>query len=249
MFSETNIRKKGIEVCFSPALFPFFNCHNKIVVIVDILRATSVICSALDNGVKTVKPVAEVEEAFKLREAGYLVVAERNGMIVEGADLGNTPLIYTDGKYAGKSIALTTTNGTKAIEVAKGHENKIIIGSFLNFSTLVNWLTDQDDDILILCAGWKNHFNLEDTVFAGAVIEKLINSGNFSTICDSAIASLELFYKAKNDIFYFIKDSSHFKRLEKLNLIDDIKYCLSFDKTNVLPILRNGDLGDLNKSN
>jgi 2-phosphosulfolactate phosphatase len=245
-----NIKQsKGIEVCLSPALFPFFDCTEKIVVIVDILRASSVICAALQHGVKFIYPVSTIQEAFELRKKGYLVAAERNGIIVDDADIGNSPLSYLDGKYKDKTIALTTTNGTKAIEVANINNNIIVIGSFLNFSVLLNWLENQNKDIVILCAGWKNHFNLEDTVFTGALVNELLkmNNNQYTTCCDSALASIELFKATNGNILHFLTKSSHFARLKKLNLINDINYCFSFDKTKVIPMLKNKQLVDILK--
>ena len=159
---------KKVEVSFSPALFSsYYHEHECNVVIVDIFRATSAICTAFHFGVKEIIPVATVEEAMAYKKEGYMVGAERDGNIVDGFDFGNSPFSYMDERIKGKSIVLTTTNGTKAITIAKEAEG-ILIGSFLNLNALADFLIEDGKSVLIQCAGWKNRFNLEDTLFAGA---------------------------------------------------------------------------------
>ncbi|OFX76966.1 MAG: hypothetical protein A2X12_08000 [Bacteroidetes bacterium GWE2_29_8] len=242
------IYEREIEVCYTPALFPFYNPENKIVVVVDILRATSAICSAFENNVKEIVPIANVEDAFKLKDQGYIIAAERNGERVDGADMGNSPFEFLEPSVRGKSIAFTTTNGTQAIEIAK-QKNIVVIGAFLNHRILCNWLIHQQKDILVLCAGWKGKFNLEDTYFAGALIEYLTSYSNFTTTCDSAMASRSLYLLAKDNLYDFLSNSSHFERLKKLNKLDDIRYCLSMDKTNVIPVLKDDVIVNICSSN
>ncbi len=237
------IYERDIEVCYSPALFQYHNPQDKIVVIIDVLRASSVICTALAHGVKEIIPVANVDDAFTYRDKGYLIGAERSGIKVEGADIDNSPFSYMDANLVNKKIALTTTNGTQAINIAK-EKNTVVIGCFLNYKVLCNWLILEQKDILILCAGWKNKYNLEDTFCAGAIVDYLTNYSNFSTSCDSAISAKNMYLIAANSLYDFLCNSSHFQRLQKQNKLDDIKYCLSFDKTNVVPILINNKLID-----
>jgi 2-phosphosulfolactate phosphatase len=143
-------------------------------------------------------------------------------------------------KLKGKNIALTTTNGTKAIKSAYQAES-IIIGAFVNLNSVTEYLLRLKKNVLVLCAGWKDKFNLEDTLFAGAVAKELLNSLVFVTSCDSTRAAILLYDHAKDDLENFLKDSSHRERLGKLNLQKDIEFCLSVNKLNVLPILdKNG---------
>lgn len=228
--------KRKVEVCFSPISYPLFNGEDSIVVIIDVLRATSAICTALHSGVEGIIPVESVEEAREYHKRGFTVAAERHGKVVEGFELGNSPFSYMNGKLVGKTVVLTTTNGTQAVHAAK-NANKIVIGSFLNLTVLSNWLIQENKDVVLLCAGWKNKFNLEDTLFAGAVIENLFASGCFENDCDSARASAYLYNGAKSNIFKFLEDSSHRNRLEALNLEEDIRYCLTPDQAPVIPIL------------
>jgi 2-phosphosulfolactate phosphatase len=230
-----------VEVCFSPNVYPLFHKDNATVVVIDILRATSAITTAFYNGVAIMIPVATVEEAMHYKNQGLIVAAERNGEIVEGFDLGNSPFGYMNSKVKGKTIAITTTNGTQAIEAAK-KARKVLIGSFLNLDTIIEHLKAENKDVLLLCAGWKNKFNLEDTLFAGAVADALISKYDYTTTCDSAIAAGQLYHLAKHDLYEFLSLSSHRNRLQKLNLERDIKYCLTPNQCPVIPVMENGVL-------
>ena len=137
---------RKIEVSLSPALFSsYYNNSDCNVIIVDVFRATSAMCTALNHGVKEIIPVATIEEAIAYKKDGYLVGAERNGEVVDGFDFGNSPFSYMDEKLKGKTIVLTTTNGTKAIAIAKG-VNEILIGSFLNLDAISECLIQDGKD-------------------------------------------------------------------------------------------------------
>lgn len=214
--------------------------------VVDIFRATSAICTAFEYGVKKIIPVATIEEAMAFQREGFLVGAERNGEVVEGFDFGNSPFSYMNGKVKGQTIVLTTTNGTKAISIAR-EANEIIIGSFLNLKALADYLVENGKDVLILCAGWRNRFNMEDTLFSGALVRELTRHPQFNNLADSAQASMHLFNLAENDLYGFLETSSHRKRLSRLNLEKDIRYCLQQSITSVVPLHRNGELIALDK--
>ncbi len=230
-----------VEVCFSPNVYPLFHKDDAIVVVIDILRATSAITTAFYNGVAKMIPVATIEEAQKYKDMGMIVAAERNGEVVEGFDLGNSPFGYMNSKVKGKTIAITTTNGTQAIEAAK-NASKVLVGSFLNLDVIIDHLKNEKKDVLMLCAGWKNKFNLEDTLFAGAVADALISKYDFKTSCDSAIAAGQLYHLAKHDLYEFLSHSSHRNRLQKLNLERDIRYCLTPNQCPVIPVMEDGAL-------
>ena len=234
-FSLTN-NKLNIEVCFSPALFELFDSKESIVVVIDVLRATSSICIAFENGVEKIIPVSKVADALSYKSQGYLVAAERNGETLDGFDFGNSPFSYMSEKVKGKKIALTTTNGTQAVHSAKD-AHQVVIGSFLNLDALCDWLIKQNRNVICLCAGWKNKFNLEDTLFAGAVVQQLKNSGKFHADCDSSLSSEYLYDLAKHDLNKFLENSSHRKRLERLHIEKDIAFCLTPNQTKVIPIL------------
>ena len=205
-------------------------------VIVDIFRATSSICYGIENGAEAIIPVSQVEECAAYAEKGlnYLLAAERDGKVVEGFDFGNSPFSYTKEKVAGKTIVLTTTNGTHALHLSRAAK-KIAIGSFLNLTSLCNWLKGQNDNILLVCAGWKNNFNLEDTLFAGAVVDQL-KENNYK-LDDAAIAAYDLYQIGKYDINAYLKKTSHSERLKKLGIEKDIEFCLQVDLTTAIPVL------------
>lgn len=233
--------RKHIEVCFSPYLFPLHKEEYDVIVVIDVLRATSAICTAFANGVSSIIPVATIDEARAYKEKGYLVGAERKGKIVDGFDFGNSPYSYMNNNLKGKEIVLSTTNGTKAIHLAKSAET-VVIGAFTNLDALCAWLEKQDRNILCLCSGWENKFNLEDTICAGAISEYLINTGRYTSDEDSSIAAKYLYLSAKDNYLGYLKSSSHRRRLKHLNLNEDIKYCLTPNTCNVIPIYKDGKL-------
>ncbi|MBK7887003.1 MAG: 2-phosphosulfolactate phosphatase [Bacteroidetes bacterium] len=241
MSSTVNKSSRTLEVCFSPALIQLHDVTSSIVVVIDVLRATSSMCVAFANGVRSVVPVATVEESESYRAKGFLVGAERNGEMIDGFDLGNSPFSYMDPRVKGKDIALSTTNGTQAITAAKD-AYMLVAGSFLNLDVLCDWLLTQDKNVLLLCSGWKNSFNLEDTLFAGAVAEKLLPHFELNRMRDAVLASVHLYGLAKNDLNTFLEQSSHRKRLEKLHISKDIEYCLTLNQAPVIPVLVDGVL-------
>ncbi len=226
----------NIEVCYTPQAYNLFHKDEAIVVVIDVFRATSAIVTAFYNGVSKMIPVATVEEAKEYQRNGFLAAAERNGEMIEGFELGNSPFGYMNNKVKGKTIAISTTNGTQAIEASR-KASKILIGSFLNLDVLCEYLVAQKKDVILVCAGWKNKFNLEDTIFAGAVVEKLTTESEFEITCDSAIASKHLYNIAKGDLYEFLSNSSHRNRLAKLDLERDIKYCLTPNQCPVIPVM------------
>lgn len=229
-----------VDACFSPYLYPVYKDSESVVVIIDILRATSAICTAFEHGAEKIIPVATVEEAKAYKDKGFLVGAERDAVQVEGFDFGNSPYSYMGDNVKGKTIVITTTNGTQAIHASR-HAYKVVIGSFLNIDALSTWLTEEKRNVLLLCSGWKNKFNLEDALFAGAVTEELRKRNDQIEFGDACLALQYLYQLALKDPYKFLNHSSHKERLAKLNLKKDIKYCLTPNQTNVIPILQ-GDV-------
>ena len=226
--------QKNIQVCLTPALLPLYDLSNSIVVVIDIFRATSSICYGIDNGAEAIIPVATVEEC-KNYGSNYLLAAERDGKVVEGFNFGNSPFAYTAEKVKGKTVVLTTTNGTHAINESKKTAHQVIIGSFLNLDAVCNYLKNQSQDVLLLCAGWKNKFNLEDTLFAGAVVNQLKTQNYF--LDDSSIASEDLYLLGKDNLQVYTAKTSHSERLKKLGIEEDIKFCLNVNMTRTVPVL------------
>lgn len=234
-----------IEVCFSPGEYHLYQESFDLVVVLDVLRATSAICTAIEHGVKEIIPVATVEEARELQAKGYIAAAERGGQIVEGFDLGNSPYSYMDPQLKGKSVVLTTTNGTKAIDMARSKDT-VVVGALNNLNALCDWLIEQERDILVLGSGWKDKFNLEDTICGGAIADQCLASGKFYADEDSTVAAKFIFRSSRDNMFAFLKASSHRRRLRALNLNEDVKYCLTPNNCTAIPVLKNGSLVQLN---
>ena len=234
-----------VEVCFSPALYSYkLTKTNFIAVVVDILRASTSICAALDHGVKEIIPVAGVEEARSYKENGFIVACERDGKVLDFADVGNSPSDFLHHSFEQATIAYSTTNGTRTIHHASD-ANAIVIGSFVNLSSLASWLSKQKSNVVILCAAWKNLFNMEDSVFSGALVDKLLNTSGFQTTCDSAKAARDLWSLARNDLAGYLGKSSHRNRLKHLVSDEDFNYTITPDTTHVIPSFRDGSITNL----
>jgi 2-phosphosulfolactate phosphatase len=231
---------KNIEVCISPELIHLYDTKGKIVVIVDIFRATSTMMAALANGVKSITPIMDLETCRGYTSKGYTIAGERNGLAAEGFELGNSPLAYLEKKYAGKKIAMTTTNGTLAIEKTKADAHQVLLGAFVNIKVTTQYLIGQSQDVLILCAGWKGKFNLEDSLYAGALVSLL--HPHFQSECDSAIALRSLYESNSHRLHLFLGQASHAKRLQNHNIEADIDFCLTLDIYEIVGLLSGEEL-------
>ena len=237
------MNSRKLETCFSPLLFEPQNHKGAIVIIIDILRATSAICTAFAHGAKSIIPVKTKEEAKEYKKRGFLVAAERDGYVLDFADFGNSPFNFTRERVEGKSIVYSTTNGTGIIKQASG-SGFVVIGSFLNISSLIRWIMNRDNDVILFCAGWKDRFNLEDTICAGAFAERIMQSSRFMTDCDSTLAALDLWSVAKSDLKSYIDKAAQRSRLRDKGLDDCIDFCLTMDYTEKIPVIQNDILVD-----
>ncbi|HOP59191.1 MAG TPA: 2-phosphosulfolactate phosphatase [Bacteroidales bacterium] len=237
------MNSRKLETCFSPLLFEPENHMGAIVIIIDILRATSAICTAFAHGAKSIIPVKTKEEAKEYKKRGFLVAAERDGYVLDFADFGNSPFNFTRERVEGKSIVYSTTNGTGIIKKASG-SGFVVIGSFLNISSLIRWIMNRDNDVVLFCAGWKNRFNLEDSICAGAFAERIMQSSRFMTDCDSTLAALDLWSVAKSDLKSYIDKAAQRSRLRDKGLDDCIDFCLTMDYTEKIPVIQNDILVD-----
>jgi 2-phosphosulfolactate phosphatase len=238
---DANQNRHIIEVCFSPAVYHRYHNQETVVVVVDILRATTAICTAFMNGAHQIIPVANIEEARRYKDQGYLVAAERDGFVLDFADFGNSPFNFTRERVENKQIIYSTTNGTKSIQLAQDC-HKVLIGAFINIDAVVHLLTNQNRNVVVFCAGWKDKFNLEDTLFAGALCQKLLQTGRFYTNCDSAYAALDLWSLASSDIILYIDKAAQRQRLKKNGLDDVLDFCFSTGLTNIVPVLKEHSL-------
>jgi 2-phosphosulfolactate phosphatase len=242
------MQHQNLEACFSPALYSYHENRDSIVVVIDVLRATSSICTAFANGVLSIIPVGGEKEALEYKKKGYLVAAERDGYVLDFADFGNSPFNFAPEKVKGKTIIYCTTNGTKVMNMASS-SYLVTIGSYLNISALSELLLEQKRDVILLCAGWKNKINIEDTLCAGALSEKLLAGNLFITNCDSVKIALDLWGQAKDNLPGYIEKSAQRSRLRDKDLDDCIEFCHSVDITDKVPVLREGKLVDISTVN
>jgi 2-phosphosulfolactate phosphatase len=236
-----------LDICFSPELLPLYSLEGKTAVIVDVLRASSTIVTALSAGVTHVFPVATLAECANLgAKTGCLTAAERDGRPAEGFHLGNSPFEYLDPArpVAGHALALSTTNGTQALQQSLAAAN-VVVGSFLNLAAVADFARRQQGDVLVVCAGWKGMFCLEDTVFGGALAERLATNFDVSS-SDATLAARHLWEQAKADLPAYLLQSAHVRRLNSLEASQDFGFCMEVDRyPAVLPIWRNDRLVNL----
>ncbi len=235
--------KPSLHTSLSPALLHLYDLSNSVVVIIDVFRATSTIASALHNGAKCVIPVDSVPKAIEIsRSIDGIAAGERDGKIADGLAHGNSPLEYGRDFIENRTLVLTTTNGTRLLQMAldRGAET-IISGSFPNLSAVCDFLIAENKNVVLGCAGWKDRFNLEDTLFAGAVISQI--KKHFTIHCDSSLMAELMYNKQKGNLTGFAPKLTHYHRLvERFGLIEDIRFCLTPDIANVLPLYKDGRL-------
>jgi len=239
----TNSRP-SLHTALSPALLHLYDLNHAIVVIIDVLRATSTIATALYNGAKCVIPVDSVAKCIELgRQIDGITAGERDGKIAEGLQHGNSPFEYPADFIGGRTLVLTTTNGTKLLHMALDRgAGQIITGSFPNLGAVCDYLLAQGQPVVLACAAWKDRVNIEDMLFAGAVINKI--KKDFYINCDSSQIAETVYMDAKKDLYEFMKtkNASHYQRLSGYGLEKDIRYCLTPDVAPVLPLYENGKL-------
>ena len=236
--------KPELYTCLSPSLLDLYDVEKSIVVIIDVLRATSTIATALHHGAKAVIPVDSVAACIRIgKQIDSITAGERDGQIAEGLEYGNSPFEYPREFINGKTLVLTTTNGTRLLQMALDNNAKAIItGSFPNLSAVCDYLTAQKQHVILGCAAWKNRINIEDSLFAGAVINRI--GKHFSINCDSSKMATTLYNDARDDLFQFmkLKNASHYKRLSAFGLEKDIQYRLTEDIANATVVYEAGKL-------
>jgi 2-phosphosulfolactate phosphatase len=234
--------KPVLHTVLSPRLLDIYDISNSIVVVIDVFRATSTIATALYNGATRVIPVDTVDKCIQIgKNTGGITAGERDGKIISGLAHGNSPAEYPREFIEGKTLVLTTTNGTKLLHMAlQNGAAEVVTGSFPNLSALCSHLIAQKKNVILGCSAWKDKFNLEDTLFAGAVIEKV--KAHFTIHCDSSLMAENMYQLHKNDLIGFIQNTTHWHRLAQYGLEKDLEYCVTPDLANILPFYKNGDL-------
>lgn len=234
--------KPVLHTVLSPRILDIYDISNSIVVVIDVFRATSTIATALYNGATRVIPVDSVDQCIRIgKDTGGITAGERDGKVIEGLEYGNSPAEYPRSFIEGKTLVLTTTNGTRLLQLALDNgASEVVTGSFPNLSAVCDYLIAQKKDVILGCSAWKDKINLEDTLFAGAVIQRI--KDHFTIHCDSSLMAADMYHLHKNDMFRFIRLTTHWHRLASYGLENDLEYCVTPDVANVLPVYKNGDL-------
>jgi 2-phosphosulfolactate phosphatase len=219
-----------------------YEIKDSIVVIIDVFRATSTMATALYNGATKIIPVDSPEACIEIGNAtGGITAGERDGKIIPGLSYGNSPSEYPRSFIENKTLVITTTNGTKLLHMAlKKGAKEVITGSFPNLSNVVAYLKKQNAPVILGCSGWKNRFNIEDTLFAGAVIEAI--KDDFTIHCDSSFMANQLYKQQEHNLPAYIKTLTHWHRLAAYGLEADMQYCISKDVAPSLPLFKDGAL-------
>lgn len=235
--------KPSISTILSPRLLDLYDVSDSVVVIIDVFRATSTIATALHNGAAKVIPVDNVEQCIATgKSLNAITAGERDGKIIPGLQYGNSPAEYDRNFIQGKTLVLTTTNGTRLLHMAlaKGAV-EVITGSFPNISAVCDHLLQMNKRVILGCSGWKDRFNLEDTLFAGAVIHRLQHHFSIQG-CDSSLMAQNMYNLHKSNLYEFIQQSAHWHRLSAYGLEKDLRFCVTEDAANVLPVYCNNAL-------
>lgn len=226
----------SIEVCLSPDLIYQHDLQNKTVVVVDVLRATSTMCSALFHGVHNIIPVAGIDECLSYKgKENHILAAERDAKTPEGFEYSNSPLLYHNPAVIGKTLVLSTTNGTKILSMVKSDASQVVIGAFVNIDAIAKYLLDRKQDIVIACAAWKGRVNMEDSLFAGGLAHRLKEHFNF--VDDSVRMMSDLYKNISKDLYTYHTKANHFNRLKALGASADFEYCFIENAAPVVPVL------------
>lgn len=234
-----------LEVCLSPSLYPYRHTNGpQICVVIDILRFTTSLVSAFDEGVKEVIPVSTPGEAESMKQNGFLVAAEREGLKLPFADFGNSARDFRTPAVKGKTIVYSTTNGTVAMNMAAA-DGPVVAAAFTNSAAVAAWLTEQKQNVVILCSGWKNLLSTEDSLCAGFLAEKVLVSQAFTPIGDEAHIAIKLWHSAKNKLKENLMQTSHYQRLLRLGVDPLPEYTIQTGISGAVPVFKNGRIADV----
>lgn len=228
---------KRIDIIPSPALFNDYPYQGAHLIMVDAIRASASIATALHYGASYIRPLASVEEARSYKQQGYLIAAERDSLIVPGFDLGNSPYEYMQDHIRGSKIAMTTTNGTHALKTAHGYAS-LVVGGFINYQAILNYCLSVNGPIMVLCSGWKNKLNAEDVLFGGKLMTDLLQQGHYQPASDMVPMAMELFQNGKNNIYDYVLHLSPRLKGKEADLGRDMQYCLQDQYINQVPVFK-----------
>ena len=218
--------------------------ENKIAVVIDMFRATSVIVTALNNGCKEVIPFLTIEEtlesAEKLRRDEYILGGERKAVKIEGFDLSNSPLEYTEEIVKNKKVLMTTTNGTRTLTKSNNAE-RVLIAAMINAKAVAEKLLDINQDVVIINAGTNGNFSMDDYICSGYIINEMLNENSKMELTDIA-KTANMIYEGNKDIISYVKDATHYSVMKSLELDNDIEYCIKKSIVNIVPEYRDGKI-------
>ena len=227
-----------INTCLSTDLIEHFDLEGKRVVIIDILRATTTITAAFNAGIEKIIPVASLEECLEQDES-YLKAAERGGKKPEGFEFGNSPYDYLDKDVNGKTLVLTTSNGTRALQLSTAAE-EILIGAFTNINAIADQLISTPKETILFCSGWKGNPCIEDSLFAGALLEGVLDS--YDPANDASQMVLDLYRNNRSDLNAAIRKSEHYSRLSQHADPRDFEFAVRTNSYSKVPFYKAGEV-------
>jgi len=228
-------KKPSIEVALTRVLMDQYDFKDKVAVVIDILRNTTTITTALSKGVLGVIPTVTIEDTLKFKDKeGYIIAGERNAVKLEGFKYGNSPRDYLGNEVSGKTLVITSTNGTQCINGA-AEADIIVAGSLVNLKAYTHFLRSLNKSIVFICAGWKGKINFEDTMAAGAAIELL--QDDFELIDDTCFLALNAWSQAKDSLLKTTSEqASYVERINTDTQIEDMPFCLNLNSIPVVPV-------------
>jgi 2-phosphosulfolactate phosphatase len=239
-----------VDLFLVPGSFTDQRLAGKTLILIDVLRASTTICQALMAGARAVIPVQEPGEAVEMRTKigadTTLLGGERKGVKIDGFDLGNSPQEYTESRVKGKTIIMTTSNGTRGY-IRTGLSKLIITGAIVNMSAIVDKIAWAGSDLVILCAGSDGDFSIEDTLCGGMIIDKLAVEKNMELELNDAASLAWLLYRSNSsNLAQAMAGGEHGRYLDKIGFGPDVELAARVDSIPVLPVLKEGRIVSAN---
>lgn len=216
--------------------------ENRVAVVIDMFRATSVITTALSNGCREVIPYLTIEETLeyvkKFNRDEYVLGGERRAVKIEGFDLSNSPLEYTREAVENKSVLMTTTNGTKTLTKCTC-ANKVLVAAMINATAVAKKLIELNEDIVIVNAGTNGNFSMDDYICGGYIINEILKEKSNLDLTDIA-KTANIIYESNKDILSYVSEARHYSVMKTLGLEDDINYCVKKSIIDIVPEYKDG---------
>ncbi|WP_428817546.1 2-phosphosulfolactate phosphatase family protein [Clostridium butyricum] len=218
--------------------------ENKIAVVIDMFRATSVIVTALNNGCEEVIPFLTIEETLEsseeLNREQYMLGGERRAVKIDGFDLSNSPLEYTKEVVEDKKVLITTTNGTRTLTKSNSAK-RIIIAAMINAKAVADKLLEINEDVVIINAGTNGNFSMDDYICSGYIINEMLKVDNQIELTDIS-KTANMIYENNSDIISYVKEATHYSVMKSLELDNDIEYCIKKSIVNNVPEYKDGKI-------